>query len=808
MRPGPKRLLRWAAIGLTAIVLLLLAGGVWLHSRLRASLPRLEGRVELEGLSAEVLVERDALGVPTLRGANRDDVARATGFLHAQDRFFQMDLLRRAAAGELAELLGPFALDFDRRTRVHRFRAAAERGLARADPAQRRILESYTDGVNAGLAALGAAPPEYLLLRVDPAAWRPEDGLLVTLAMYLDLQSDLAGRESDRGVLYEVLPRPLAEFLTPRGTEWDAPLTGEPWSTPPVPPAEVFDLRERAPTETTRASAHPTPRWADPDEPPSAGSNNWAVTGALTADGGALVANDMHLPLRLPNIWYRASFVWPDGDRPERMQRVTGLTLPGAPPIVAGSNGRIAWGFTNSQGDWADLVVLEVDPAKPRVYATPQGPREMEAFAERIAVRGAEAETLEVLWTIWGPVVDEDLRGRPRALRWVAHDDEAVDLGLLEMERAEGLDEALAAAAATRIPTQNCVVADATGRIGWTLMGPIPRRFGHDGRLPRSWAGGDAGWDGLLAPEEYPRIVDPPGGRIWTANNRVVDGEMLRVIGDGGLVLGARARQIRDDLRGIERATPRDMLAVQLDDRALLLERWRDLLLDVLAGDADPRRAELRRIVEADWTGRASIDSAGFRMVRTFRLYLAEGVLGAITAECSEADERFSLWNEGQWEGPLWRIVQERPPHLLEPGFDGWDARFLATVDRVIEYFAPEAGARLATRTWGQRNTASIRHPLSAALPSWLGSRLDAPHDPLPGDGGMPRVQSPSFGASERFVVSPGREQTGILHMPGGQSGHFLSPYYLAGHEAWARGEPTPFLPGTTLHRLTLAPPG
>jgi penicillin amidase len=367
------------------------------------------------------------------------------------------------------------------------------------------------------------------------------------------------------------------------------------------------------------------------------------------------------------------------------------------------------------------------------------------------------------------------------------------------MEQAADLDEALRIAATARIPTQNCVVADSSGRIGWTLMGPIPRRFGHDGRLPRSWAAGDAGWDGLLDPAQVPRVVDPPSGRLWTANNRVVDGEMLRALGDDGFALGARARQIRDSLMALERATAEDMLRIQLDDRALVLERWRDLLLRTLTDEAvaaRPRRSELRRLVAESWTGHASIDSVGYRMVRAFRLTAAEDLLGAITRRCTAVDSSFSLLSLSQWEGPLWRLVTERPA----------DEALLAAADRMLDGLEAQSDRPLDTRTWGERNTVRIQHPLSLAVPQ-LGRLLDLPAEPLPGDLLMPRIQSPGFGASERFVVSPGREEAGIFHMPGGQSGHFLSPYYRKGHAAWSRGEPTPFLPGTTVHRLTLASP-
>jgi penicillin amidase len=251
----------------------------------------------------------------------------------------------------------------------------------------------------------------------------------------------------------------------------------------------------------------------------------------------------MHLGISVPNTWYRLSLVFPgvDGER-----RVTGVTLPGAAFVVAGSNGHVAWGFTNSEGDWADLVVLEPDPGNPDAYLTPEGPRTLERGTETIEVAGEKAETLVVESTVWGPVIDKDHAGRRRALAWVALREGGLNAALVRMESAGSLDEAQALAAEAGIPNQNLVVADAAGRIGWTIIGRIPRRVGHGGSVPTSWADGTRRWDGWLAPEDYPRVVDPPSGRIWTANARVVGGEKLAKVGVGGYDLGARQGQIRD----------------------------------------------------------------------------------------------------------------------------------------------------------------------------------------------------------------------------------------------------------------------
>jgi len=789
-----KRLLIVSGAGVALTAAAVLGGYVYL----RASLPMLDGRLAQPGLSAEVTIERDRLGTPTLRAANRLDLAHATGFVHAQDRFFQMDLMRRSAAGELAELVGAAAVRMDERARLHGLRAVARQVLERVAPEQRQLLQAYADGVNAGLAALSARPFEYAVLTSTPAPWRAEDSVLAIYAMYFDLQDPEARREQRIHILRELLPEPLSAFLTAPGTDWDAPLDGSAVAQPSLPAAEHYDLR-------TRSSAVP-PLALNTDEPAgddrAVGSNNWVVGPAHTADGAAWLADDMHLGLRVPNVWYRARFEWRDGAGP---RQIVGVTLPGTPAVVVGSNGRIAWGFTNSYGDFSDRILLELDPADPNRYRTPDGYREFGLRRERIKVKGGIDQVLEVRETIWGPLLPTAGGEAPQALAWTAHRPEATNLDLLKLETAASVDEAVTIAAGVGVPAQNFVVADHRGNIGWTIIGRIPRRQGYDPSVPASWADG-AGWNGWLTPAEYPRVINPEIGRIWTANNRIVGGDWARLLGDGGLQLGARAKQIRDGLLELDKATPEALLRVQLDDRALFLERWQQLLLDTLDDAAvadDPRRRALRAAV-AEWGGRASPESVGYRLVRAFRLYLMEEALNALTAEVRAQRSDFRYEDMPQAEGALWQLVSARPAHLLNPDYADWRAQLLAAADRVIDRFwDDEHGLGLAR--WGAYNQLRMQHPISRVLPM-LAAWLDMPSTALPGDAHMPRVQAPAAGASQRLVVSPGREDKSLLHLPGGQSGHPLSPFYRAGHEAWVEGRPTPLLPGPAAHRLVLVP--
>ena len=770
---------KWTKRVLVGLVVAAAVAGLWLQGRVSGSLPTLDGALPLPGLQANVTIARDAAGVATLTGTSRRDVARATGFVHAQERFFQMDLMRRRAAGELAELLGAGALPLDRRHRLHRMRARAREVVEASSDDERALLDAYVRGVNGGLEALGAPPFEYLLLRAEPAAWREEDTVLVILSMFFELNDDAGSEDATRGLVRETLPEPLASFLMPPGTEWDAPILGDGFATPPIPGPDVLDLRG-APARAARVV------FPDPARE-SVGSNSWAVAASRTAGAGALLANDMHLGHAVPNIWYRAVLEWPGA-------RVVGVTLPGTPSMVVGSNGFVAWGFTNSNGDWVDLVELTLDPTEPGRYRTPDGWRAIEERLETLEVRGGTPETLRVRETIWGPAIEG-----ARAIRWIAHDVDAVNLKLGGLETARSVEEALDVAARSGIPPQNFLCVDRSGSIAWTIAGRIPRRAGLDGRRPTSWADGSARWDGYLEPSAYPRVVDPPSGILWTANARVVSSDGLATVGDGGYALGARAKQIRDDLFAIEGATEEDMLNVQLDDRALFLSRWRELFLEIAKGREE--LAELRSVLEAGWTGRASIDSAAYRAVKELRAAVRDEVLSALLAPALEKEPRFGTWALRQSEGPLWKLVTERPPHLVPPPYESWDAALAGIVaKRVASWERPLEG-----RTWGEANRSEVRHPLSRFVPV-LSRYLDMASDPLPGDTDMPRVQSPTHGASERLVVSPGREKEGIFHMPGGQSGHPLAPYYGAGHEDWERGRSTPLLPGETVYELTLTP--
>ncbi|SFU84059.1 penicillin acylase family protein [Pseudoduganella namucuonensis] len=787
--------------------LLLLAGvailGVWFF--LRGSLAQLDGRRTVPGLQAGVTIARDAQGVPTISGTSRLDVAYATGFAHAQDRFFQMDLLRRVASGELAELFGPKAVPVDKEHRLHRFRARAEELLKSMPAADRALLDRYVAGVNDGVTNLGTRPFEYALVGVGPRPWSAADSLLAGWAMYFDLQGNQEARELARGWVKEhSTPEQLAVLL-PESTQWDAPLDAADVPAPDAPfPDKAPEWWGKPGTPVSNRIASASGSASIPAEfRGMVGSNNWAVAGGRSKDGGAIVADDMHLGVQLPHIWYRAVLQVPDHGA---SRRVVGVTLPGVPMMIVGSNGHVAWGYTNSYGDFTDLVTLETDAAKPGQVRTPAGWETPVAHEESILVKGAPAERFTVRETSLGPI--REAGGRSYALHWVAHTKNAVNFKGMALEGASTLDEALAIAANMGIPAQNFVAGDSKGNIGWTIAGALPRRVqpGPASTFPLTAETQAAGWQGLIPAGGYPVVRNPAGGQLATANSRQLMGAGSGLLGDGGFDLGARSHQIRDGLTALGGKTDEQgVYSVALDDRAIFISGWRDRALAALDAQAvagDMKRAEALALLNKSWSGRASVDSVGYRLARAYMWSLHELLYGGANVELAKLHQKADMVAAStRWPVVVARLLDQQPAGWLPPQYASWKDLQLAAIDRAVAELTRD-GKPLSAATWGERNTQDIVHPIANAVPA-LRRWLSAPSDQLPGDAHMPRVAGRKFGQSERMVVSPGREEQGIFNMPGGQSGHPLSPYFLAGHQDWVGGKPTPLLPGPAQHMLT-----
>jgi penicillin G amidase len=809
------RLIAWTLLAILALAALLVAAVLW---EVHRSVPTLDGQVRMPGLQAPVTIARDVLGTAVVKGANRLDVARGLGFVHAQERFFEMDLTRRSAAGELSELFGAVALKRDKKRRVHRMRAMLSARLEQMDASERLLLQAYADGVNAGLKQLQAKPWQYVMLRAEPRPWQPVDSLLVIGEMFWMLQGNSVDEGLERAQLRECVGDAAFDWLEPRGGHWDAALDGSVLSPGAMPGPDRLDLRKLAPASPASGASAVVARADEADflddraaadrHEPLIGSNNWAVSGARSVSGHAMLANDMHLGLGVPSIWFRAQFEIGSGAQAVRAE---GVTLPGVPALVAGSNGHVAWGFTNSYGQWFDWIKVPAHPEASQITRV----------GETIAVKGGADVKLDVTQFAGLPVVEKS-SAQSYALHWVADIGDAYSLALDEMLQARDAATAVKVAAKSGIPEQNFLAADDYGEIAWTIAGtllnqltPSSRNFGHF--VAASDVAGLAHPSLVLNAANAGILEFDPGtqssGQLWTANARTYDDHAVPfpprigipqfsgAIGDGGYDLGARAQQIRDRLEATPKFDEKTLGAIHFDDQALFMRPWAGRIAAVAA--ARPDVAALLK----NWNGRADADQAGYRLVRETRRRVLDALWMAWTEPLVKSglcSARKFDWH-ARFEYPAEQALDTQPAHLLPRGFANWNAFLLAQVDATVADMTHDGARPLAQATWGEKNASHIGHPLARAVPL-LSHWLDMPSVPQSGDSNMPRVAGASFGQSERLVVAPGHEERATLSMPGGQSGHPMSPYYGAGHDDWVAGRATPLLAGPAQHTLTLSP--
>jgi penicillin amidase len=635
--------------------------------------------------------------------------------------------------------------------------------------------------------------------------------------MFGELHDIDGGHDYEQSILAKTFSPAALAFLDGLDVTWSAALDNSSLPQPPIPSPEELSIVPGQPQAATIEpgwpGGHRKPPQGNPElssrggaadpidsiESGTIGSNNWAVDGRRSGTGAAVVANDMHLGLSVPNTWYRVRLLYQDPELGP--QDVTGVTLPGAPVIVSGSNRYVAWGNTFSCLDIADLVSLELDPANPRHYRTPSGWRTFETFTEVIRVHRNPDIKVEVDETIWGPVVT---KGQTKyALACTMHDPEAVNLGLIEVERARNVETALRQANLSGTPVNNFVVGDSAGHIGYSLLGRLPNRVGFDGVAPCSWAQGGRGWQGWLAPEQYPRILNPSNGVLWTANNRILGSADYLRLHVSSPDNGARARQIRDDLLALDHPSEQTLWSVYRDDRALFLAPWQELLISVLGKGYTTNAAwRLARDYVQSWGARAGVDSQGYRLVRRFRAWTLNLLFEPLNARLARYEPNLKVLPEDA----AWALIKDRPNHFLNPRFKTYDDLLTHAVDELLDELGTTA-TNLTQHTWGERNRLQIRHPLSPAVPR-LARWLNMPDVPVSGDSHMPKVHTPGHGVSERMIVSPGHEEMALYNMPCGQSGHFLSPFYRSEMQSWLKVDPQSFLPGPAEHRLVLSPPG
>ena len=797
---------KWLVLSVLTLLLIVALG---LYISLRLSLPALDGNSATYHVNAPTELSRDGLGHAVINADDIFDAAYALGFAHAQDRFFQMDLQRRAASGSLSQWVGDVALDIDKKARFHQFEKRAKAVFDYLPSKQQELLVRYAHGVNDALSEYTLPPFEYLAAGVDIKQWQPTDSILVIYSMYLDLQGTQVELDLAREALLTTFGNDIYGFIT-QPSNYQAALDASeiPLLEAEIPqyPASLRAVINEQGSERDQHSEQGTGENTDLNteqdaSPPSAnhikynntaiaraqymgtelpdiGSNNWAVTGSHTATGAGLLANDMHLGLRVPIIWYRAQLNYQESG--SKVQ-VTGVSLPGIPGIVVGTNGHIAWGFTNANLDNVDWI--ELDNTTPTNTVT-----------ERIPLPDGEHEfTFEV--SEYGPV--RELNGKRYALNWVAHHPFAANLGIINFGTIKDVQKAITIGKRIAIPTQNLVIVDETGNAAWLPGGAV---------LDRKKASFTAiKQQDATMPErttKLPMLLNPEMGRIWTANARVISAEDFKVWGDGGYALGARGQQIRDRLFEKDTFSETDFYAIQLDNHARFLIPWQHLLYGLLNMQDIEFKPDLAYLNA--WKECACEDSVGYTLVKHFRREVIQTLFGGLLSNLDQQGVNSRSLLRGI-EPATWQLIHSQPDSWLPADTESFDELLVDAYRRakhkLLDKYSP-VEADMEALAWGKVNALSVEHPFASQIPL-IGSMLNMQQVEGFGDTYMPAVQAPSFGASERFFVSPGHLEDAILTLPGGQSGHLLSEFFTAGFNDYATHAATPLLPSEPIHSRT-----
>ena len=789
-----QSLLRVLTGTLAILVGLVLIVVIGIYLLFWSSLPDYEGNLKSSHVSEELTIDRDQLGVPYVKADKRETVTYGIGFVQGQDRFFQMDLQRRAAAGELSALFGSGTIDADKALRLHGFRDRAILLWENLPDDEKAMLDTFTRGVNDGLASLSTRPPEYWLLNLQPEPWKPEDSILVFYTFYLDLQNN-PNLDYARWVARQTLPEEVVEFIDQPSHSWEAAIDGSQLLKTEIPGPESFAyLKAMEPVANNQGIPNSVERMP--------GSNNWVVGPSASVTGAPIIANDPHLNLGVPNTWYKLSYRYQAEDTNEYLE-VHGFTIPGMPGIVIGTNGSLAWAVTNSSLDIDDLIILEPGPNGFPEYKTPNGVSQIQYKQERINVKGKEPITIEVPFTQWGPILGDTPTGEKRVRRWAAYHTEAGNMRALMTERFSRTSDFIRESHKTNLPVQNYVLADTEGHIGWTIAGFLPDRNGANPYEAVYSSKADNIWTEKLAKGKWPSLVNPDTDRIWTANNRVFGDKKYQTMGSGDFSEFPRAYQIKEKLFAQDKHSARTMADIQHDNSVVFLNRWQKLLLETIAQFENPA-PDLQRIQSEieQWNGRADTESYGYTLIRDFRNRLTVEILRYITQPSIEFDpEHFDPFRF-MTEEAIYQIVSQQPDYLLNPTYQSWSQQF--------EYVLEEIQASLRERgweafKWGNRNQSDYSHPITYGAP-FLSKLLNMPKIGLSGDHYCPKVLSYSLASGVRMVITPGKLEDSIFQMGCGQSGHPLSPHYRDLHKKWATEEYHPFLPGTAVQTLVIKP--
>jgi penicillin amidase len=783
------RIGRMLALLLIAIVAAALGALAWMYSVARSALPQLDGRVKVSGLSARVTVVRDGHGVPTIDAASFGDLFFAQGYVTAQDRLWQMDMMRRFAGGEISELLGEEFVKHDREQRILGLRVAAQKAVEVASATNRSHFEAYARGVNAYIEShRDQLPIEFRILGYIPRPWALEDSTLIAAQMVKDLNHypyrEALQREK---ILARLGPELTADLYVNSSWHDRLPTVARPSLDPNTGDEDDFQ-RVPASSSVARQMAIPTlddflhEVEQDPGSRMVIGSNNWVVSGAHTVSGKPLLSNDMHLGHQMPNLWYEAHLRCGNFD-------AAGVTLPGLPYVVVGHNQRIAWGFTNI-GPTVEDVYVETFNADGQ-YQTPEGWRPAEHRREVIHVKGRPNVAVDVALTRHGPIITELVPGETRklALRWTLYD--GTHVSFFDVGSAQNWEQFRQAFSTFDAPGQNVVFADVDGNIGYQATGRVPIRASGDGSLPENGGDNAHEWTGYIPFDQLPSVYNPSSGIIATANSRITPDRHLYSISTGWEAPWRSARIYRV-LESGKKFSAADMLALQTDIYSEADRIFADRFVYGVDHAKNPSaRSRQAAEIMRRWDGRMTADTAAptiaYRARGELTRLLLEPKLGSAPkdAEAVAAKLNWKTYSWGMQSVWLENVLQHQPKRWLPESYASYDDLLAAAVDAAVS--TEDAPAKLNSWKWGEFRPVEIQHPILGRIPvlqHWSGPGVQ----PQSGSGYTVKAVSRSHGPSERLTVDLSDLDQSTLNLVTGEAGNFLSPYYMDQWKAWYEG--------------------
>jgi len=789
-----RTLLRVLLALLVILLVMGLVGSGYGFVTVRRSWPQTDGRIRAEGLQAEVTIIRDSWGIPHIYASNTHDLFFAQGYVHAQDRFWQMEFWRRIGSGRLAEILGESALDSDRFIRTLGWHRTAARELELLGEEERAVLEAYAEGVNAYIFThRGRLGLEFTLLGLTGVEFEPEPWTPFNTITWAKVMAwDLGGNRSDELLRAHIAARlgtpAVAELMPPYPDDYPVivphPLTGATLEAVPEAAFEPFALGEGD----------------------DLGSNNWVVAGSRTETGMPILANDPHLSIQMPSIWYEIGLHC-DPVGPGCPYNVVGASFASTPGVIIGHNDRIAWGVTNLGPDVQDLFIERVNPENPNQYEYQGQWLDMEIVREEIRVAGEEEPVVMFARiTRHGPIINDVVGGteeewsfgwQPLALSWTALQPGTLMKSVLLLDRARNWEEFRDALRYWDVPSQNFVYADVDGNIGYQAPGRIPIRASGDGSMPVPGWTGEYEWVDYIPFDELPRAFNPPEGYIVTANNAVVEPDYPYFL-SMDWAPGYRARRIVELIEADPSLSLADMQAIQGDSSPA----WaREIMpyLRSLSGD-DPRLNQALDLLR-DWDGRAVRDSAGAALLEAFRVHLVDLTFG------DELGEQLLRRARGTAGVALVNLLADGS----SPWFDDVttsevetrDEILLRALDEAVEELTETLGRNMGRWRWGDLHTATFKNQS-------LGQSGIAPIEalfnrgPVPVDGTIATVNNTGYSLSHpytvkivpsyRQIVDLGDFTRSVSMHTTGQSGHPFHPHYNDMIDPWRNIEYHPML--------------